>query len=293
MARRTILVCDNCGKEVDEAQGAVMRITYSDARRGAKQADLCGDCAGSMPGQPAATARPPAEVGARHPRSSRSLRVPPGRSGDVRAPLYDGAVPLSLIAGPANAGKVELLLDRYLDALDREPVLIVPNRSDVEYVARELIARRPALLGGSIDTFDDVFERIAFAGGDARPVVSKAQRALLVRRVLAGAPLDGLAASARFGGFADELLRTLGELESGLLDPDELDGRPRRALRGLSRGARPARPLGPRPAPPQRGRAAAVRPRRVARRARLRVRLRGPHRRASGRCSRRSPRAPT
>jgi ATP-dependent helicase/DNAse subunit B len=133
-------------------------------------------------------------------------------------------MPLSLIAGPANAGKVELLLDRYLDALAREPVLIVPNRSDVEYVSRELLKRRPALLGGSIDTFDDVFERIAFAGGDARPVVSKAQRALLVRRVLGAAPLDGLAASARFGGFADELLRTLGELESGLLDPDELDG---------------------------------------------------------------------
>jgi hypothetical protein len=54
MARRTILVCDNCGKEVDEASGAVMRITYADARRGAKQADLCGDCAGTMPGQPAA-----------------------------------------------------------------------------------------------------------------------------------------------------------------------------------------------------------------------------------------------
>jgi ATP-dependent helicase/DNAse subunit B len=133
-------------------------------------------------------------------------------------------VPLSLIVGPANAGKVEHLLDRYLDSLDREPVLIVPNRSDVESVARQLIKRRPALLGGSIDTFDDVFERMAYAGAEARSVVTKAQRALLVRRVLATAPLDGLAASARFGGFADELLRTLGELESGLLDPHELHG---------------------------------------------------------------------
>ena len=51
MARRTILVCDNCGKEVDEARGAVMRITYSDARRGAKQADLCGECADKSAGQ--------------------------------------------------------------------------------------------------------------------------------------------------------------------------------------------------------------------------------------------------
>jgi hypothetical protein len=51
MARRTILVCDNCGKEVDESKGAVMRITYSDARRGAKQADLCGECADKSAGQ--------------------------------------------------------------------------------------------------------------------------------------------------------------------------------------------------------------------------------------------------
>ena len=50
MARKTVLVCDNCGKEVGESKGAVMRMSYSDARRGAKQADLCDDCAGKMPG---------------------------------------------------------------------------------------------------------------------------------------------------------------------------------------------------------------------------------------------------
>ena len=51
MARKTVLVCDSCGKEVEEAKGAVMRVTYSDARRGSKQADLCDGCAGSMPGR--------------------------------------------------------------------------------------------------------------------------------------------------------------------------------------------------------------------------------------------------
>jgi hypothetical protein len=51
MARRTILVCDNCAKEVDEAQGATMRLSWSDARRGAKEADLCGECASNMPGR--------------------------------------------------------------------------------------------------------------------------------------------------------------------------------------------------------------------------------------------------
>ena len=55
MARKTVLVCDNCGKEVGEGKGATMRLTYSDARRGAKQADLCDDCAAQQPGR--ATAR--------------------------------------------------------------------------------------------------------------------------------------------------------------------------------------------------------------------------------------------
>lgn len=50
MARKTVLVCDSCGKEVDEAKGAVMRINFADARRGSKQADLCDTCASEMPG---------------------------------------------------------------------------------------------------------------------------------------------------------------------------------------------------------------------------------------------------
>jgi hypothetical protein len=54
LARKTVLVCDNCGKEVDEGKGGVMRITYTDARRGAKAADLCDTCAGQMPGRAAA-----------------------------------------------------------------------------------------------------------------------------------------------------------------------------------------------------------------------------------------------
>jgi hypothetical protein len=54
MARKTVLVCDNCGREVDEGKGAQLRVTFTDARRGAKQADLCDECAGSMPGHAAA-----------------------------------------------------------------------------------------------------------------------------------------------------------------------------------------------------------------------------------------------
>ncbi len=54
MARKTVLVCDNCAKEVDEGKGATLRVNFADARRGSKQADLCDDCAGKMPGRAAA-----------------------------------------------------------------------------------------------------------------------------------------------------------------------------------------------------------------------------------------------
>jgi ATP-dependent helicase/DNAse subunit B len=135
-----------------------------------------------------------------------------------------GQLGLNLITGPANAGKVALLLRRYLEALADEPYLIVPNRSDVERVERDLLELQPALLAGSIGTFDDLFKRVAQRGVEIRQVATEAQRALVVRRALANQSLNGLGRSARFGGFADALLATVAELESGLLDPNDLEG---------------------------------------------------------------------
>ena len=136
---------------------------------------------------------------------------------------YDGKVGLSLLAGPANAGKVALLLDRYLARLDDEPTLIVPNASDVDRVERDLLARCGCLFSGTIGTFDDLFRRLAGADAYKRPL-SDAERSLIVRRLLQSASLNGLSRSARTSGFADTLLQTLGELEQGLLDPSDLDG---------------------------------------------------------------------
>jgi ATP-dependent helicase/DNAse subunit B len=133
-------------------------------------------------------------------------------------------VGLSLLAGPANAGKVALLLERYLARLEDEPFLIVPNASDVDRVERDLLDRCGCLFSGSIGTFDDLFRSLVRNDPAQRPVATDAQKALIVRRALAGASLNGLARSARTGGFADTLLATLGELESGLLDPGDLSG---------------------------------------------------------------------
>jgi ATP-dependent helicase/DNAse subunit B len=132
-------------------------------------------------------------------------------------------VSLALLVGPANAGKVATLLDRYVAALDRGPLLLVPNRAEVERIEREVLTRTGALLGGWIGTFDDLFERIERSSGP-RDVLTQVQRSLLLTRIVARTELARLASSARFGGFADALGEALAELASAAVNPDELDG---------------------------------------------------------------------
>ena len=131
---------------------------------------------------------------------------------------------ISLVVGPAHVGKVALLLERYLDVLERDPWLVVPNRVDVDRVERDLIRRRPALLAGTIGTFDDLFRQVASGADEALPVATETQRALAVRRAIAAHDLEGLRQSAATAGFADTLLHAIGELEAGLVDPDDVDG---------------------------------------------------------------------
>jgi len=116
-------------------------------------------------------------------------------------------VSLTLLAGPANSGKVASLLDRYLAVLDQDPVLIVPNRPDVDRIERDLLRKAPALVGGSIATFADLFERLARSNGRSRPVAGSAQRALVLRNALARAHLNGLGPSSRFQGFSESLVQ--------------------------------------------------------------------------------------
>ena len=107
---------------------------------------------------------------------------------------------LSLVVGPAHVGKVALLLERYLDVLERDPWLVVPNRVDVDRVERDLIRRRPALLAGTIGTFDDIFRHVANGAETALPVAAEAQRAVAVRRAVASHELASLRSSATTAG---------------------------------------------------------------------------------------------
>ena len=221
------------------------------------------------------------------PRISRSLPISRGKAVGTRD--YDGSMGLALVVGPAKAGKIARLLEEYLEVIERDPVLIVPGRADVERIERDLLARCGALLAGSIGTFDDVFRELALGGEGARPVLER--RAARARR----APRPRLHCAQRARPLRP--LRRLRRLAPrrplrarvGPARARSARRRPRAPLRRLSRRARPARALGPRPAPPPRRRAAADRPRRLGRPSCLRVRLRGPDRAPSGGSSRRSP----
>jgi ATP-dependent helicase/DNAse subunit B len=127
-------------------------------------------------------------------------------------------VGLSLVVGPAHAGKVGRLLEGFLASADRDPWLIVPNRADVERVERELVTRCGGLLSGTIGTFDALFEALAHGDRQGRTSLGDAARAAVVKRVCDAAEVDG----ARFPGYADAVARALAELDGALLAPEDL-----------------------------------------------------------------------
>ncbi len=124
-------------------------------------------------------------------------------------------MPLTLLAGPANAGKVALLLDRFAADIARDPVLIVPNRPEAFRVGRDRVADGTTVVGGWVATFDDLFATIAHGNGDHRRVLTDTQRALLLRRIARE--------TSSFSGYADTLGATIAELEAGLVEPEDLD----------------------------------------------------------------------
>jgi ATP-dependent helicase/DNAse subunit B len=125
-------------------------------------------------------------------------------------------MPLTLVLGPANCGKVALLLDRFCEALDAglAPFLVVPTRPDVLEAERDLLRRRDVVLGGQIGTFDDLFEQVLARCGESWAPIGQLERRLVLGRLVAETPLDRLAAPARYPGFADGLGRLFDDLGS-------------------------------------------------------------------------------
>ncbi len=131
-------------------------------------------------------------------------------------------MPLNLIHGPPNSGRRGLIRRRFVEALDREPVLVVPNMDDV-FAFEEELCRDEVLLGGSVMTFGALFRTIATAGGSPPgPELTPAQRLQAISIAIAERRRDlgPLQRSATHPGFATAFERLLDELQVAGLDPE-------------------------------------------------------------------------
>ena len=134
-------------------------------------------------------------------------------------------MPLNLIHGPPNSGRAGLISGRFAAALERDPVLVVPNADDVFAFEREL-CEGGAALGGAVMTFSGLFGEVARTGGWPPAVeLTRTQR----RRVVSIAiqeqkgRLGALRRSAAHPGFALVFERLLDELQAAGLDPEAVE----------------------------------------------------------------------
>jgi RecB family exonuclease len=128
---------------------------------------------------------------------------------------------LKLIHGPPNSGKRGVIRLEFAAALDREPVLVLPNADDVFDFERELSAGG-AVLGGSAMTFGALFRTVATAAGSPPGAeLSAAQRLRLVTAATAERQprLGPLRRSAGRPGFAAACERLIGELQAAGIEP--------------------------------------------------------------------------
>ncbi len=130
-------------------------------------------------------------------------------------------MPLDLILGPANAGKVAELYRRYRACLadGRDAILVVPNGAAIRRAERDLLAPG-ALIGGRITTFDGLFELVVSRDPERRPVLEDGRRRVELARVVSTTPLPTVRRSANGPRFADAFARLVDRLASGLVAPD-------------------------------------------------------------------------
>lgn len=134
---------------------------------------------------------------------------------------------LSLIVGPPNSGRTGRVIDGFLAAIPRDPVLVVPTLDDTERFETELTGRIGAVIGATVCTYDRLFSLVAQATeAPSAPLLSPIQRTRVAREAVARAgDLKLLAASSRRAGFASALDELVADLQAARVDPATLASR--------------------------------------------------------------------
>ncbi len=131
---------------------------------------------------------------------------------------------LKLIHGPPNSGRADRIQALFREALDRNPVLILPTLDDVFRFER-ILCKSGAALGGSVMTFGDLFREVAQStGAPAGDELTPAQRLAAVSAGISAQrnSLGPLRRSSARLGFVIPFERLLDELQSAGLEPASL-----------------------------------------------------------------------
>jgi ATP-dependent helicase/DNAse subunit B len=130
-------------------------------------------------------------------------------------------VPITLITGPANAGKAREVLGAVRGHLAHgvQPLLVVPTRADAERYRREL-ALEGAVLGVRVERFEGLIGEVVRRAGASEPVLGRVARERVLAEVAAGA---GGGVSRSTPGFVSALAATVAELEVQRVTPARLE----------------------------------------------------------------------
>lgn len=138
-------------------------------------------------------------------------------------------MPLTIIKGPPNSGRTELVRERFEARLTDDPVLVVPSTDDIFGWERRLTRERGAFLGGKVVHFKDLVDEILGDESSSRQYGGASGIASpLRRRALAvGAIRDGWAGIAVHlddqPGLIDAALRTIDEFRENRIKPEAFD----------------------------------------------------------------------
>ncbi|MCB0862048.1 MAG: PD-(D/E)XK nuclease family protein [Solirubrobacterales bacterium] len=138
-------------------------------------------------------------------------------------------MPLTIIKGPPNSGRTELVRERYESRISDDPVLVVPSTDDIFGWERRLTRGRNAFLGGRVVHFKDLIDLILGDDATSRNYGGNSGIASpLRRRALATAAIQASwpAIASRLEdqpGLVDAALQVIDEFRATLIGPDAFD----------------------------------------------------------------------
>ncbi|MBK5231833.1 MAG: PD-(D/E)XK nuclease family protein [Thermoleophilia bacterium] len=131
---------------------------------------------------------------------------------------------LTIIKGPPNSGRTEVVRREYVDLLPRRPILVVPGVDDIFDWESRLARGDGAFLGCRIVHFKDLVSEVLGRDPGSRPrVATSLERRHLVTLAFNEAWPNLKARIARQPGLVDAMLRLIDEFRQDLLDPTTIE----------------------------------------------------------------------